>query len=347
MARLDRLAPVKEVAQVAAVIGREFAFDLLEAVVPPGGDLRAALDQLVAAELVFRRGEAAYAFKHALVRDAAYESLLRGRRQQLHGRIAAALEERFPDVAAAQPELLAQHYAGAGLAERAITYWLTAARLALARSANAEAVAQLDKGLALLGQLQDDPGRHRLELDLQAALGAALIAAKGFAAPETGRAWARALELCRGLPDSPPLPHVLYGVWAFHHTRAELDVALKVAGEVRALGERGRRPGAPPDGAPGARQHVGVAWRGRPRPRGTRAGARDRPAARPAARARVHVPPAGLEPRLHRVGARGARLPGPGSQPRPGGGGDRARTAQPQLAGPGSVLQLLGRPAPR
>ena len=129
MARLDRLAPVKEVAQVAAVIGREFAFDLLEAVVPPGGDLRAALDQLVAAELVFRRGEAAYAFKHALVRDAAYESLLRGRRQQLHGRIAAALEERFPDVAAAQPELLAQHYAGAGLAEQATCYWLTAAEV--------------------------------------------------------------------------------------------------------------------------------------------------------------------------------------------------------------------------
>jgi predicted ATPase len=94
----------------------------------------------------------------------------------------------------------------------------------------------------LLGQLQDDPGRHRLELDLQVARGAALIAAKGFAAPETGRAWARALELCRGLPDSPPLPHVLYGVWAFHLNRAELDVALKVAGEVRTLGDAGGDP---------------------------------------------------------------------------------------------------------
>ena len=243
MARLDRLAPVKEVAQVAACIGREFGFELLEAVGLP------ATANCGPRSASSWRPSWCSAAASAAIRVQARAGAGRRVREPAQGPTAAAARPdrggaggALPRMAAAEPELLAQHYAGAGLAERAITYWLTAARLALARSANAEAVAQLDKGLALLGQLQDDPGRHRLELDLQAALGAALIAAKGFAAPETGRAWARALELCRGLPDTPPLPHVLYGVWAFHLNRAELDVALKVAGEVRTLGNAGDDP---------------------------------------------------------------------------------------------------------
>ena len=162
MARLDRVPGVKEVAQAAACIGREFAYPLLAAVSPvPEAELRAALDRLAAAELVFARGEppeASYTFKHALVRDAAHESLLKTQRQELHARIVRVLEERFPETVDAEPELLARHCAEAGLAERAVDYWQRAGQRALARSAMAEAVAQLTKGLEVLAGL---PGRAR------------------------------------------------------------------------------------------------------------------------------------------------------------------------------------------
>src|SRR5262249_442421 len=144
MARLDRLAPVREVAQIGAVIGREFSYSLLRAVA--GRDetaLKHGLAQLEKAELVFRRGEAPealYSFKHGRVRDGAYESLLKTRRQQLHGQIARTLEERFADLLASQPEIVAHHFTQAGLADSAINYWLKAGNLALSRSANAEAV---------------------------------------------------------------------------------------------------------------------------------------------------------------------------------------------------------------
>ena len=150
MARLDRLAPVKEIGQIGAAIGREFSYSLLRALV--GRDetaLKHALAQLEQAELVFRRGEppeAVYSFKHALVRDAAYESLLKSRRQQLHGQIARALEERFADIVASQPEIVAHHFTEAGLVDPAIDYWLKAGNLALSRSANAEAVKHLETG---------------------------------------------------------------------------------------------------------------------------------------------------------------------------------------------------------
>ena len=151
MARLDRLGPVKEVAQIGACIGREFDHELLAAVVPlPGAELTTALDRLVAAELVFRRGvppAATYIFKHALVRDAAYQSLLRRRRQDLHAKISTALETDFPQTIEARPELVARHFDEAGLFEKAVGYWLRAGRLAAARSANMEAIAHLRSGL--------------------------------------------------------------------------------------------------------------------------------------------------------------------------------------------------------
>jgi predicted ATPase len=241
MARLDRVPGVKEVAQVAACLGREFAYPLLAAVSPtPEPELRTALDRLAAAELVFRRGtppEASYAFKHALVRDAAYESLLKTQRQQLHARIARALEERFPGTAEAEPELLARHCAEAGLAEQAVDYRRRAGEQALARSAMAEAAAQLTKGLELLEALPDGQGRRRRELRLQLALGQASIAAKGFAAPETGRAYARAHELCRELGDVPELFPALYGRSVFHFQRGELAAAHEVAQELRRSAE--------------------------------------------------------------------------------------------------------------
>jgi class 3 adenylate cyclase/predicted ATPase len=236
MARLDRVPGVKEVAQVAACVGREFSYPLLAAVSPlPEAELRTALDRLVAAELVFARGEppeASYTFKHALVRDAAHESLLKVQRQELHARVARVLEDRFPGTADAEPELLARHYGEAGLAERAVDYWQRAGQRALARSAMAEAVAHLTQGLEALAALPADAGRRRRELGLRLALGQASLAAKGFAAPETSRAYARARELCRELGDAPEFFPALYGRFIVHFQRGELAVAHEAAREL-------------------------------------------------------------------------------------------------------------------
>jgi class 3 adenylate cyclase len=195
MARLDRVPGVKEVSQLAACIGREFDYPLLAAVSPfPESELLPALNRLVTAELVFRRGtppEATYSFKHALVRDAAHECLLKPQRQQIHATIAQAIESRQPEVADSEPEVLAQHYAEARIADRAVDFWHRAGRQALARSAVAEAVFHLNMGLKLLLDLPSGPDRQRRELGLQLALGQASIAARGFAAAETGQAYGR------------------------------------------------------------------------------------------------------------------------------------------------------------
>lgn len=241
MARLDRVPGVKEVAQVAACIGREFAYPLLVTVSPvPEPELRAALDRLAAAELIFARGEppeAAYSFKHALVRDAAHESLLKAQRQVLHTRIARGLEERFPETVDTEPELLARHYTEAGLADRAIDYWQRAGQRAIAHSAAAEAVEHLLRGLEVLAGVPGGAERQRRELGLQLALGQASIAAKGFAAAETGRAYSRARELCRELGDVPELFPALYGRFIVHFQRAELAVAHEAALELLRLAE--------------------------------------------------------------------------------------------------------------
>jgi predicted ATPase/class 3 adenylate cyclase len=242
MARLDRLAPVKEVAQIGAVIGREFSYELLVAVVDqPEDRLRAALDQLVESELIFRHGaspEATYSFKHALVQDVAYQSLLKSRRLQLHGRIARVLEQRFSEAADAQPELLARHYTEAGLSETAIEYWYQAGRLASERSALTEAIGHFGKALELLATLPDPSSRVEREIDLQIALGGALISAKGHAAPETGRAYARASELCRQVGDRCRLFPLLFGQWVFHMVRAEHAAARDIAEEWLRSAER-------------------------------------------------------------------------------------------------------------
>ena len=241
MARLDRVPGVKEVAQVAACIGREFAYPLLAEVSSlPEPELRGALDRLAAAELVFRRGmppEASYTFKHALVRDAAHESLLKTYRQELHARIVQALEECFPETVDTQPELLAQHCVEAGRTERAVDYWQRAGQQALARSAMAEAVAHLTRGLEVLKGLPHGRERQQRELGLQLALGRASIAAKGFAAPETGRAYARARELCSDLGDVSEIFPVLYGHSVFHFQRGELAKSHEVARELLRLAE--------------------------------------------------------------------------------------------------------------
>jgi predicted ATPase/class 3 adenylate cyclase len=234
LARLDRLAPAREVAQVAAAIGREFSHDLLaSAAALPESDLQAALDDLVGAGLVFRRGmppQATYSFKHALVQDAAYATLVRAKRQRLHARIAAALEQHLPEAVQAQPELLAHHYTEAGLAEPATEYWLRAGQRAIARSAMAEALAQLRNGLDLLASLPEADQKRR-ELDLQVALGVALMATQGWSAPDAGRANARARELCEQIGATAQLWPVLYGQWVFHGVRAEHNAAREVADE--------------------------------------------------------------------------------------------------------------------
>jgi class 3 adenylate cyclase/tetratricopeptide (TPR) repeat protein len=239
MARLDRLAPVKEVAQIGAAIGREFGYPLLAAVAPlPEPDLQQALQQLIDAELVFRRGtppQATYSFKHALVQEAAYGSLLRSRRQQLHARIAALLQQQHGEV---EPELLAHHYTHAGFAERAVDYWQQAGQRAAARSAMAEAAGHLSRGLEVLASLPEGPARRSKELDLQTALGRALIAAKGYAADETGQAFARARALSAEMEDGPQLFPVLFGQSLFRLLRGELDIAREVAQEMLGLAER-------------------------------------------------------------------------------------------------------------
>ena len=178
MARLDRLASVRQVAQIGAAIGREFSYALLRAVSRlPEDELQAALARLVASELVFQRGtppDAVYSFKHALVQDAAHGSLLRSSRQQLHAQIAEALETHSPELMDSQPELFAQHYAEAGLVEKSVAYWGKAGRRSAARSAMAEAAAQFQKGLDQLALLPDTPERQRQELEFCSALGAVL-----------------------------------------------------------------------------------------------------------------------------------------------------------------------------
>ena len=242
MARLDRLGPAaKDVAQTGAAIGREFGFGLLASVTDlPEPQLREALDRLTNAGLLFVRGtppQSSYIFKHALVQDAAYGTLLRSRRQRLHARIAATLEDRFPEIVLAQPALLAQHCAAAGLAEQAVAYWLKAGQQALARSAMTEAVAQLRKGLDVLAGLPDGPWRQQQELDLQTALGSALAATKGWSAADVDETLARARALAEQLDRPEYLVPLIVGQWAFHLVRAEHRLALALGEQLEKIGE--------------------------------------------------------------------------------------------------------------
>jgi class 3 adenylate cyclase/tetratricopeptide (TPR) repeat protein len=243
IARLDRLAPVREVAQIGAALGRQFSHELIAAVASmPQPQLDDALAQLVGAELIYRRGttsDAEYTFKHALVQDAAYSTLLRSRRQQLHARIAAPLEEHFPEIVAAQPALLGHHCEEAGLGEKAVAYWLAAGRQAWARSATAEAVALLRRGLALVPGLPDTDRRRETEFDLQIGLGQVLIASRGWGVPELGEARARARELASTLNRPRALLFALHGQLTYHAYRGDLTRAQELAAELRELGESG------------------------------------------------------------------------------------------------------------
>jgi predicted ATPase len=231
MARLDRLSEVREVAQIGACVGRDFAYELVAGVCNlPEAKLRDALDQLTASELVFRRGvppEAVYSFKHALIQDAAYDSLLKSKRAQLHARIVDALESRFPDQAASQPELIARHATSAGLHEKAVSQWLLAAQKAHERFANEEAIGHARKGLEVVRSLPAGMARDQLELLLQTYLGLSLSNANGYGAPEVWPAYARARELCDKVGNMPQMFPILGGLFFYYAMRADYESCLQ------------------------------------------------------------------------------------------------------------------------
>lgn len=241
MARLDRLGTAKEVAQLAATIGKEFTYDLIRAVSPLDETrLTGALNRLVEAELLDQRllsFQRSYSFRHALVRDAAYESLLRTKRRQYHGRIATALHDIFPDIVNANPELIAVHYTDAGLDEQAVTSWQRAGQRALERSANQEAIRHLTKGLDLLKLLPESSEHSQQELLLQIALGTALIATKGFPSPEVERVYARARQLCQQADEAPQLFPVLWGLWMFYTSRGKHTTARELGDQCLRLAQ--------------------------------------------------------------------------------------------------------------
>jgi class 3 adenylate cyclase/predicted ATPase len=242
MARLDRLVSAKGIAQLGAVIGRQFSYELLEAVSQlDEPTLQRELGRLVDAELVYQRGlppHATYTFKHALIQDTAYESLLRNTRQGYHRRIVEVLTERFPEIAETQPELLAFHYTEAGLNEQAIGYWQRAGQRASERSAYPEALSHLTAGLTLLQTLPESLERHQQELPLQTAYGAASVMVKGHTAPEVEAAYTRARVLCQQLGDTQDVFPILLGLWRFNVVRPDYFLAQQLGEDLLGLAER-------------------------------------------------------------------------------------------------------------
>ena len=242
MARLDRLDAGKEVAQRGAALGREFSYELLRSVsLQEEPRLHAGLAQLVDAELLYQRGtppEATYTFKHALIQETAYQSLLKSVRQQLHARIAEVLEERFPERVAAEPEVIARHYDQAGLVAQAIGHYQRAGKRATQRSANEEAIGHLRRALDLVGTMPETRERNQRELGLQMAIGAPLAAARGWSHPEYEQTYARARELASQIGESPELPRVLVGMATAYFVKGDLATSAEVAQEALAAAER-------------------------------------------------------------------------------------------------------------
>jgi predicted ATPase len=246
MARLDRLATVKALAQLGATLGREFSYALLQVVSPwDEGTLRRGLQQLVEAEFLYQQGlppEATYRFKHALIQETAYQSLLRSTRQQYHQRIAQVLVERSPDTVATQPELLAHHYTEAGLKEQAVVYWQRAGQHASDRSANLEAINHFTTGIELLKTLPETPEHTQQALTLYTALGAALVMAKGQGAPEVEHAYIQAHALCQQVGETPELVPVLHGLHRFYVGRLQLYTAREIDETLLRLAQRAEDP---------------------------------------------------------------------------------------------------------
>jgi len=242
MARLDRAPRLREVAQLGSVLGREFAYDMISALVGLEEEmLQSGLGQLVVDELLYQRGRpprSRYLFKHALIQDAAYQSLLKRTRQQYHQQVAKLLEDRFPQLASTQPELVAHHYTEANCPAQAIPYWHKAGTAAARQFAYVEAIDQFRRGLALVEALSDPRERAERELDLQMALGPALYAAKAYSHPDIGPAYTRAWELCRQLGDDPRGFTALRGLQLHHANLLEMEEAQHLAEEAMRVAER-------------------------------------------------------------------------------------------------------------
>ena len=246
MARLDRLVTAKAVAQYAAVIGRGFAYDLLSMVSQlDAATLQRELGRLVEAEIVYQRGvppQSTYVFKHALIQDAAYQSLLKSTRQGYHQRIAQVLAAQFPQAAEVQPELLAHHYTEAGLIEQAILYWQQAGQRASDRSAHLEAISHFTTGIALLKTLPETPAHTQQALTLHIALGTALLMTKGQAAPEVEHAFTQARALCQQVGETSQLVPVLYGLWRFYVVQPQFHTARELGETLLRLAQRAHDP---------------------------------------------------------------------------------------------------------
>jgi tetratricopeptide (TPR) repeat protein len=242
MARLDRLTNAKDVAQLGAILGRTFPYELLQAVSPWNEErLQHALTRLVDAELLHQRGvppQVTYIFKHTLVQETAYQSLLKSKRQQYHQQTAYTLEQRFPEIATTQPELLAYHYTEAALPMQALPYWQRAGQHAVERSANVEAISHFTKGLELLKPLPEAPERAQQELTLQLAMGSPLLMLKGHTAPEVEHAYARAYELAQQIGDGPQRFSALVGLWRFYFSQSRLERARELAEQCFTLAQR-------------------------------------------------------------------------------------------------------------
>lgn len=247
IARLDRLGPSKAVAQLASAVGREFSFDLLQAVAAtPEPELRASLSKLVDAELLQtgdRLPSPRYRFKHALIQDAAYQSILRAKRQEIHVRIAQVLADRFPEDMASHPEVAAHHLTAAGKTAQAVPLWIKAGDLASQRSANQEAAAHLRRALELARTLPDGAERVQAELTIQIMLGPILMATKGYAHPDVEATYRRARDICEAIGETPQVVPVLFGLWAYYVVGGQLRTARNLGEQilrlVPALGDSG------------------------------------------------------------------------------------------------------------
>ncbi|MBV8053906.1 MAG: adenylate/guanylate cyclase domain-containing protein, partial [Deltaproteobacteria bacterium] len=245
MARLDRLGTAKDVAQLSAAIGREFSYELLRTISPlEETRLTGALNRLVDAELLeeYSPTRLGYRFKHALIRDAAYDSLLRSQRRQYHRMIAEVLPERFGDVVEVQPELLASHLTEAGLIEEAIPHWQQAGQKALERSANREASGHLTTGLELISRLPETPQHLQQELMLRIALGTALMLSRGFACEEAENNFMRAWKLCQQFGDSPLVLNVFWALWVSQAAAARHRKAREAGEECLRLAQAAHDP---------------------------------------------------------------------------------------------------------
>lgn len=232
MARLDRLGGAREIAQLASIIGREFTYKLLAEVAPIEGEiLQAELKQLVDAELLHQRGRfprARFTFKHALVQDTAYESLLKRARQDWHGKIADVLLEKFPDTGETEPELIARHFTEAGRSKEAVDWWLKAGVKAQEGSAYAEAISHIQAGLALIEDVDDETERAIAEFKFQIPLGVSYLSTQGYASPSVGPVFERARELGDQFASPGEQFHILWGIWAWRVVREELDLCMKL-----------------------------------------------------------------------------------------------------------------------